>query len=64
MNLYIGPLDATLRISIFGVRGPMTPSDWKFQVYHNIANMKPKFYFMHILIINEDILSAFRALHL
>ena len=44
----------------------MTPSDWKFQVYHNIANMKPKFYFMHmhILIINEDILSAFRALHL
>ena len=42
----------------------MTPSDWKFQVYHNIANMKPKFYFMYILIINEDILSAFRALHL
>ena len=33
----------------------MTHSDWKFQVYHNIV---------YILIINEDILSVFRALHL
>ena len=41
----------------------MTPSGGKFQIYHNIANMKPKFNFMHILIINEDILGAFRALH-
>ena len=34
---------ATLRISISGVWGPMTPSGGKFQIYHNIANMKPKF---------------------
>ena len=33
------------------------------KVYHNIANMKPKFNFMLILIIIEDILGAFGALH-
>ena len=41
----------------------MTPSGGKFKIYHNIANMKPKFNFMHILIINEDILGTFGALH-
>ena len=35
----------------------------KCQVYHNIANMTPNFNFMHILIINVDILGAFGALH-
>ena len=39
------------------------PSGGKCQVYHNIANMKPKFNFMLILIIIEDILGAFGALH-
>ena len=33
------------------------------QVYHNNANLKPEFNFMHVLIINEDILGAFGALH-
>ena len=46
-----------------GVGGPMTPSDGKCQVYHKIANVKPKFNFIHILIINEDILGPFGALH-
>ena len=41
----------------------MSPSGGKCQVYHNIVNLKPKFNFMRILIINEDILGAFGALH-
>ena len=42
----------------------MTSSDGKCQKYHNIANMKPKCNFMHVLIINVDILGAFGTLHL
>ena len=70
MNLYwAGPLEGHFKNFDFrgvgggggggGVGGGMTTLDWKCQVYHNIANMKPKFNFIHILIINEDILSAF-----
>ena len=42
---------------------PGHPSGGRCQVYSNIANLKPKFNFMHILIINEDILGTFGALH-
>ena len=42
---------------------PCHPLGGKCQVYHNIVNLKPKFNFMHILIINEDIVGAFGALH-
>ena len=55
---------ATLQMSILGCGGHQChPSRWKCQVYHNIANLKLKFNFMHILIINEDILGTFGALH-
>ena len=54
---------ATLRISIFGVWGAHDHLGWECQVYHNIPNIKPKFNLMHILIINENILGAFGALH-
>ena len=40
-----------------------SPSGGKCQVYHNIANLKPKLNFMHTQIINEDILGTFGALH-
>ena len=46
-----------LKISISAVwGGPCHPSGGRCQVYYNIANLKPKFNFMHILVINEDIL--------
>ena len=64
MNLYwAGPLRG--HFNNFNFRGleAHDPSSWKCQVYHNIANTKPKFNFLHILIINEDILGTFGALH-
>ena len=56
---------ATLKMSIFrGVGGaPCHPSGGRCQIYHNIATLKPKFNFIYILIINEDILGAFGTLH-
>ena len=55
---------ATLGISISGWgRPPYHPSGGRCQVCHNIVNIKPKFNFLHILIINEDILGTFGALH-
>ena len=51
----------------FNFRGggapPYHPSVGRCQVCHNIVNQKPKFNFLHILIINEDILGTFGALH-
>ena len=64
MNLYwAGPLEG--HFNNFNFRGVEAhdPSSWKCQVYHNIANTKPKFNFLHILIINEDILGTIGALH-
>ena len=66
MNLYLaGPLGGHFKNFNFrGVGGPMTPSGGKCQVYHNIANMNPKFNFIRVLIINEDILGTLGALHI
>ena len=66
MILYrAGPLKGYFRN--FNFRGggppPYHPSGGRCQVCHNIVNIKPKFNFLHILIINEDILGTFGALH-
>ena len=66
MILYrAGPLEGYFRN--FNFRGwgspPYHPSGGRCQVCHNIVNIKPKFNFLHILIINEDILGTFGALH-
>ena len=65
MILYrAGPLEGYFRN--FNFRGggpPYHPSGGRCQVCHNIVNLKSKFNFMHILIINEDILGTFGALH-
>ena len=65
MILYrAGPLEGNFRNFNFrGVGAPCHPSGGRCQVYCNIANLKPKFNFMHILIINGDILRTFGALH-
>ena len=65
MNLYlVGTLEGQFKNFNFkDVGAPGHPSGGKYQVYHNIANLKPKFNFMHILIINQDILGTFGALH-
>ena len=61
MNLYkADPLEGHIKNFNFrGVGGPHVTPQVKFQVYPNIANLKPKFNFMPILINNEDILGAF-----
>ena len=60
-----GPLEGYFRNFNFrGVGGPpYHPSGGRCQICHNIVNLKPKFNFIHILIINEDILGIFGALH-
>ena len=39
-----------------------SPHREKCQVYHDIANLKPKFNFLLVLTINKDILGTFGAL--
>ena len=65
MILYrTGQLESYFRNSNFRGGGPpYHPSGGRCQVCHNIVNLKSKFNFMHILIINEDILGTFGALH-
>ena len=77
MNLYwSGPLEGHIRNFSSGVcvcvggggggvggGGAGLPCLGKYQVYHNIANLKPLFNFMLVLTIKGDILGAFGALH-
>ena len=65
MILYrAGPLEGYFRNFNVGVgEPPYHPSGGRCQIYHNIVNLKPKLNFIHILIINEDILGTFGALH-
>ena len=65
MILYrAGPLEGNLKNFNFrGGEAPCHPSGGRCQVYYNIVNLKPKLNFFHILIINEDILGTFGALH-
>ena len=47
-----------------GVGGPhVTPQVEDVKYIIILPNLKPKFNFMHILVINEDILGTFGALH-
>ena len=70
MNLYwSGPLEGHIRnfssgggVGVWG-GGAGLPCLGKYQVYHNIANLKPLFNFMLVLTIKGDILGAFGALH-
>ena len=39
------------------------PMGWKYQIYHNVDNLKPLFNFRLVVKIDEDILGAFGALH-
>ena len=61
---------AILRISVSGGGAglppptPHPPQSWGCQIYHNLLYLKPLFNFLHVLKINKDILSTFRALHL
>ena len=65
MNLYYtGILEGHIKNFNFrGVGAPGHPSGGRCQVYSNIAHLKAKFHFVHILIINEDILGTVVALH-
>ena len=69
MILYrAGPLEGYFRNFNFrGVGAPIPPPPrppgGRCQICHNIVNLKPKFNFIHILTINEDILGIFGALH-
>ena len=65
MNLYwFGLLEGHFKNFNFrGVGGPRSPLRWKYQVYPNFVNLKPKFNFIHVLIISKDILGTFGALH-